>query len=438
MDEIEIEKLPLGSGPGDESPGGRPVTAASAPLQGSQSALRRRLGTIASLVAVLLVGILIATATPGSRDALRSVLHLPTPTATPTLPFGSDYVYFEHAVPWAQPPLLDGKPVPRNVVNSGPASFRIPARGRHSLDYDVAPFPPLHCRFTIPAARDDTCPLGQQAELGLPGTVKLARVLDLGGLPSRLPADQFAALDHAVRAVVDLPDATAQVLPGERYRTTDGIQVATEPLTATFSFGVRPDPTSTCDGSATCGQACSAICVMGAGMGKQGRWLVQVRADGSWRYTTRDGRVVADNVPAQPTDSGGFVQSETQDLYAHWASGWAIDAGPTNSITDPQQLLCRALYSLDVPRTGPEGSSYATVSVHNPAEGCLYIGLSPASIEASAAEELVLFRFGVLLAVDDATHRALPDLPFADAHERTIAQQTLAAFLTALKQQMSP
>src|SRR5258708_10508440 len=162
----------------------------------------RALGIGATLVLVL------ALALPVLANAsidLRTLLHISTPTPTPKLSPTDTVFYWVDGVPWGEL-QVDGRPGPDVHQPLGQTaeglsvlpSFTLP-RGRHTLRYVAAFFPPPTCTVHVPAAQTDTCPLAREAvspDPALAGHSGL--VLDLQATVARLPPEHRTPLHQTI------------------------------------------------------------------------------------------------------------------------------------------------------------------------------------------------------------------------------------------------
>src|SRR5262249_51471838 len=100
------------------------------------------------------------------------------------------------------------------------------ARGRHTLEYQAYPIPTMACSVSVPAARDDTCPLGHLLDFSyLVPDAPATRLLDLQATIDRLPR---AFVDGLLGTTQAYLDALARALPigmlavGDHYLDRSG------------------------------------------------------------------------------------------------------------------------------------------------------------------------------------------------------------------------
>jgi hypothetical protein len=255
------------------------------------------------------------------------------------------------------------------VIPQG-AAFHL-ARGRHTLKYRADPFPTLACRVSVPASRDDTCPLAQGPYSDFSWIVPDApatRLLDLQAKIDRLP--------------------TASV---EQY---DGV---------------------------SCVTLCTATGIFAASSA-QG-WAVLAPVTLTWRYTTPAGHVVLADGPALPI---GEAPYNVIWLRVGWSQGdWQTPTAVFGaSETDP--VICpTGAHALNVVQLlSTEGRDYQWPVVASTTEvGCLYAGSKVDSVSSNPVGPmaLVLYRAGALIAVNRQAHQIFPTLPVASDHERILA-----------------
>jgi hypothetical protein len=114
-----------------------------------------------------------------------------------------------------------------------------------------------------------------------------------------------------------------------------------------------------------------------------------------------------------------------------WQGRWTVTSVQLDPALDP----CGAVVTEAIGTYPNWDGSYSTAQLSaEPTGGCaveMNHTTQPAASAPSQPPQVqklgaLLYRYGVLLAADDAAHRAKPQLPVASAHERTLAQQALA------------
>jgi hypothetical protein len=378
----------------------------------------------ASLISLLLLLIAALFLIPDqNRAALLRTLSFPTAAPDAPIQSGNDTFLWEHAVPWGRL-LIDGKPGPALVgaglsddpVPQTHAPFRLP-RGRHTLEYDAALFPTLRCTVSVPYSPDDTCPLGTEGVP--PGPDRLARLLDLQATVNRLSTHERQALvataqERLTALAAGLPLGSLMV--GDHYRDATGqvTQASTAmQLAAQFPLDNNPNRFG--------GLACVTICAMTSVVDPVSTtdWILTVAVKLTWRYTTTDGGTIL----ADGSAGEGDASSQPIPLQARWSAGdWQIDlptagAGQADPITCPTGAFYRTGLTL------PDSAFVWTIGATLPEQGCLFAGsvIDRTTGRPSGPLGLVLYRAGVLLAVNGQAHTWFPTLPLASAHERALA-----------------
>ena len=416
------------------------------------SARRARGYVVAVLVVLVCAGLLLSL--PGTQQALRQALVRPTPTATASLAFGANQAAFEHAAPWGRL-TLDGTPEAPQVGQVGPFSqFRSLPRGQHTLTYVAAPWPVLRCQLSAPAQQDDTCPVDGGFHFG--NEQQLARVIDLGATPDRLPEAQLAVLTSAVASALQADVETTAVPPGDHYRSTDGhIAVATQPLQASLVLTLNTAAAGAASNGApgSCVSLCSQLGVPFDG--GTAWWIVWAAVVAHWRFVAADDTRID---PGASTDVDapypvGAIWSESPSGSPSGGS-WSVTAHPyagtagAAGAAGDQGNLCFPTFQQAFPNGSPPLLSGFSQDSHpglSEVDGCVMV-LSPSSGGGSSASSgtlngtsatptptplpvgaaIFIVRFGMVLAGNDAAHTAQPLLPVASAHELALAQQWMA------------
>jgi hypothetical protein len=404
------------------------------------TARRVRGYAVASLVLLGCAGLLLSL--PGTQQALRQVLAGLRPTPTLPLASGENLVYFGQTAPWGRL-TLDGTPLEPQFFHSSSL-----ARGRHTLTYQAAPWPVLRCQLSVPAQQGDSCPVDASFHFDEP----LARMIDLGATPERLPDAQRKALLSAVAGALQAHVETTAVPPGDHYRGADGRSaVATLPLQASLTLTLNTDAARAASNSVAPGPGpCVSLCGQLGGFGGEGTawWVIWAHVVAHWHFEAADGTVID---PGASTDlDAGYL------LGATWsASGlggtWSVTLHPyagSPGAAGVQADLCDPALRQAFPNGAPVLSSFGygerVYPGPNEADGCVAVfspsGSSgggppvgnatanaatptptPTRLPADAA--IYIVRFGIVLAGNDVAHAAQPLLPVASAHERALAQQ---------------
>jgi hypothetical protein len=453
MDEFELEVAdlrpgghsregsPVEAGGATEAGVGVPVAARRSPCAGAASRLtpalqlrrwRRWVGGVVATGTLLLALAVIFGSMVDPGAAISALLRSPTPAPTATLPLGDDLFVVENAVPWGVL-LADRRPVRTEDTNFQPPSqiaLPVPvfglSRGRHTIEYRAAPFPTLRCQVSVPAARDDSCPLFDPGPVSpLPGLVG-ARLLDLGARLERLPPDQLVTLIQVANAVLNSPPPSTAVLPGERYLAADGsAAVAGGPLEATLVVAVNQDPQRFA--AAGAGGSCVSLCAVDAPPDTvpTDAWPIVAHLVLSWSYVTLGGAVVAASAPA--TDLTDVDPSLW--LAVRWDDRWEVTPGASPG--RPTSTLCLLAQSVALaggPPYYPKRARPITPQAPlSPADGCLIVApLFGSNGLPLAQPAYLLYRLGLLLAANAPARTSFPRLPAATANEQALAQQIAA------------
>jgi hypothetical protein len=372
----------------------------------------RARGALAALAAAVLVGALVLASVPNSQATLRKLLGIMPPTATATLEPGEDTFVAVQTVPWGKL-LSDGEAI-QPVQGPGgelTLSFTLP-RGTHDLEYNAAPFPQLKCQVSVPARPHDTCPLNDGSFPGPQFISPAERTLLLGATFDRLPQDQQLILLKMAGGALYSQSASAQGQAGDHYLTGDsGVQVASAPFRAALVYMLNTDGNRI---TSFLPPSCVSLCDLGGYSPDQGAWLIQAHVIIDWRYTFADGQTLMG--PGLATGPADMLMQ----LNVAWNGSWQV------TVADQGPQLCNLGYlGLQTLNNGPNpGGITARVGGNsNTADGC-FLGVqqdTSATPSATAAE--LLYRFGLILALNRQAQQMFPGLPAANAHEQALAQQ---------------
>ncbi|MGB8343564.1 MAG: hypothetical protein WCD86_01705 [Ktedonobacteraceae bacterium] len=266
---------------------------------------------------------------------------------------------------------------------------------------------------------------------------------------------QRASLIQTVKAYLTTFQSSATVQPGEHYASAQAahhLATATQSLQAAIHFQLDTNPNSTRSclnssngpGTSACdveGISCQALCPVllsdenGNALPPTG-WQVDVPVLITWSYATLSGQAVAENEP-DTLDSVGY--EDLVSLSITWNSGtWKVTNQPDSSpslftlTTNPVCAAAQDWIKANPSHQNLDGTTFngQSTAVYrqylagtNAANGCLVKAVIPTT---SAPVGYLLYRFGVLLAVNSAAHRYWPGLPMADAYEQGIAQSIAA------------
>ncbi|WIG59764.1 MAG: hypothetical protein OJF49_002511 [Ktedonobacterales bacterium] len=390
-------------------------TTASASADVPLSPLRRAPGRLTALGAV--AAVLLITLLTGliyiRGGALRT-----GGTPAPTPGHGGNQIAFVQTVPWGTL-TVNGHAVATPGDLGKPITLPL---GRATLTYTAAPFEPLTCTISVPAASSDTCPLqaitktittypDSRPSVEWPPYADGVRVIALGAAPNLLPKAQFDALVAATQSKLDALASTAEVEPGDHYLGSDGkAHVATAPFPATLTFQT---PSESMNVHSTIVEVCKPFCTpinfiahngpsipWDAGSG----WQLVFLPTAQWQYTPPGSQEVV--VHEHPD----FANQN--DLAVNWVHGsWQVTLVPGKVVP---QTLCLTVQVYLMNASLQEGFDCRAVA-SPPAEGFV--------VKLSESGGLGFYHFGVLVAVNGEAHKLYPALPLASAHEAALAHQ---------------
>ncbi len=425
-------------------------------------------GTI--LLILLIIGGFFAVRTVGKG------LTGAVPTTMPTLLPGENLFYITISPSWGKV-SLDGHEISSlPVIGNTPLTLSV---GSHEVVWNDPPFTPQKCFVAVPiqpnaganaCSSNDSSTVQKGKDAGLTATI-----ISFTAASSMLPAAQHTALVQSIQATLHALQSTSTVQPGEKFVNLQApkfIATATQPLQATLKFQLdaNPNTNSPCDptlynGISDCnlnGVNCANLCdgsdvyyAPDFATKPQLVWDIYGIFRASWDYATMSGQTVATNQPDIAANSGlKFLFP----LYVTWSgSHWQVVLLPpanADFIYTPTYLNCTPVQSL-IDGTNvepsyfgiPPANVFQSVSINgqvqnlswqgttaksNYANGCLEnVGIQQTSQNPSTPTvpntptAYCLYRFGVLLAVNDVAHRYWPFLPVANAYEQNIAQQLI-------------
>lgn len=385
---------------------------------------RRRLGVIVTMLALVAMLVVSFVSVPGFGATMRQALRLPTPAPSPTLPLAGDIVYFEHGLPWGKL-LMDGKLV-TNVESEQPytgfeqlyTSLRIPY-GRHQLAYSAPPFPTVRCWISVPASHSDTCPLIDTRSIqDVTPPFPAERVLDLGGGPASLSPNLLASLQSAAAGAIAALESSTTIAAGDTFADATGApQVASGRMTATLSYAMATDPnnTYTVPGSA---HNCAILCDIQPASylsDAHALWVVAAHVRPTWKYAQENNATITGSAAPQ-----GILPDSIVPLSVTWDGAWHVgiaDSLATSPICFVALNLFAALHLAGAPL-----SSLKLISAPTPADGCLAAGAAVDVTGVARIPFTVMYRFGLLFAIDGEAHRLLPGMRVADARLRALAR----------------
>lgn len=374
-----------------------------------------------AVVAVLFASVfLIATSAP-VRKELGSVV-AGSPLAEKNGPAAGDVtVYFENGVPWGTL-WLDRHRVHQSASQLF-GSLEV-GKGHHTLKYSDPPFPTLSCTFDVPMGTTNTCPLEISPSASAAASGIYVPIVDLGATPDRIPSSSHQELVSTVDGALQNLSSSTLLLPGSSYLDSRGKpEVATQPLMATLHFSINTDPSVVAPYMP--GQRlCSQICFLGDESYSPDAWGLLALAQVSWTYAVPDGPTVVADAPAGRLASG----SQTiVSLNVNWNGAWQVTAraGDDQFAASP---ICDVAQALMPTMSWHNGTlppyTQRQITTANGANGCLIV-TQLTKPGASTGPAYVLYRFGILLAVNGMARALYPSLPVAGSYEQALVQQML-------------
>jgi hypothetical protein len=414
-------------------------------------------------LALLLLALALALAVPlGGLAALRehadALLH---PTPTPRSLPGTDAFYVLPAPPWVSV-WVDGRRVANPPLAGGTAAPMRLAPGTHHLEWRGAPFNTKRCTVVAPVPfiyRPGPSSCGILPYQGQPAGYVLQYRESLGALSSSQQSALLAAIGDGLRATsftAEMPAGWPYALP--QPNDSVAFQLATAPAarlaTLTLTFDPNPGVTEPCALSSGFAQPCRfpdqdcrLLCTALPIGADRSAWLVAFPAHAQWSLATPDG------APAGAAADGPFrgdvlvLARVTWDgtmwhatpVFGHAAGGALADdavCGPARDWLAGGASLLGAPFRGAGPLvaggpllTGEDPGGVRYVSDGNPTDGCA-VSVPPGALtfapDPAVTQPMVfLLRFGMLLAVNDAAHQVVPQLPVASDAERAIASGML-------------
>ncbi|MGH2494351.1 MAG: hypothetical protein ACRDIV_06575 [Ktedonobacteraceae bacterium] len=404
------------------------------------------------LVALVVAGSVFAMH-PGTGGSVGSAT--PVPTITP----GSDRFFFAETPSWGTL-SIDGRmlaTVPTQA--SGLPPLRL-SPGVHLVVWHADPFLSQHCAIYIPTRyTGDSCFANNATPIyhGSNSSQLAAYLITFSASLADLSVDQFNALMQATQVALGSLQGTETVQAGEHFMHTHivdahaktAIETATSVLHATLHFGL--DFSSSASGPCiagnvidqpdTCmnnGQNCFTFCLFTASEAKiLKQWEVLAVVIPFWNYVTANGQTVVQDQP-DPMGGDGSWTDFLAALAISWdGSQWHVTlAHPkelaNTAIANPACDAAQYIIGQDSTFSSIAGSSqplsWKYASDANAASGCLAeafpVATTTGTPSPATAKPLArcLYRFGVLLALDDVAHRSWPSLPLASAYEQNTAQ----------------
>jgi hypothetical protein len=245
---------------------------------------------------------------------------------------------------------------------------------------------------------------------------------------------------------VNTLQSTEMVLPGEQYidiQSNSGTVTASEQMRATLNFQLDIALASTATCVSTLGrsvipscQDCRRFCtapdqVFPASPTNQA-WSVLALISATWKFTTLDGHIVEQDQP-DSTDEHFIELQITWD-----GKNWHVKV-PVSTLGNPVvgNPICESAQQ-EIGTNGYFGATGGNVeeavfwqqfvSETNLAAGCLAVGAPQQSTadQPHLPVAYLLYRFGVVVAGNQAAYRYWASQPLADTYEQHLIQQMAA------------
>lgn len=304
--------------------------------------------------------------------------------------------------------------------------------GANTFRFDASPFQARSCVLTWPDGSDqDDCHGSDRRSPFYPNppalsinghTVRpdyiIAFPLALNDLPTPVRQQALGVVRQLLNRAVGV--GQAMVRPGEHYAasmdapgvTTAG--TATTTLTATPVVALDPSGEGNVCTDAICPTTGSADDLAHPQAGGPLRWAVEVSVLLGWQFTSPLGATVA---------RVQFPQSLDLLLTFDAPEGWRVTVSSSGPAEPPADPLSEIYYEacipgeVMIPEVAPQFTSSEQAYVTD--QGCLIAATGlPATISGPAPSGTFVWRFGVLLAADEATHQEVPQIPLATPAER--------------------
>ncbi len=424
---------------------------------------------VSIILTVLLFVLVAGTFLGGSaevRGLLARTLLRPQPAATATATSNNLSLYLQGNPDWGHF-IVDGRPISHlpQLIRDRPLVL---APGQHTVIWQVEPFHPQTCIFTVVNATtlSGPCLFSNKISAHFIPNVSVM-VLSFFVSLNELPADQRQAVVQKIQQALAGYGTSEQVHAGERYAVSEQ-QIAANPSLCSLaahlaicyartnqpllaSLRIQLDsstsPNDPCVVSDQCSfnhQDCRALCDDPSviyGNQEINGWSVAATVSLYWSYATLSGHVIARNQPISAVR--GTQGYQMVSLHITWAGqNWQVSPFPQNSGSGYDDPLCsQAAQDSGALESIASGNQSMFVQdlipVHNrAAEGCLVAlasspdaVLNPSTPAPAPNTQLVaycLVRFGVALAVNQVARQQWPFLPVVDAYENSLANAALA------------
>ncbi len=393
------------------------------------------------LLAALCLGLLLRT-TPGLSSSFLSSFFGSTPTAEA----GSqniDLFYISAGPGWAHL-TIDGTPTAYLPFVGSRAPLRL-SPGTHQLRWQAAPFPAQSCTLSFPSHLADTC---TAREITTSNGQERAWVVAFTASLLTLGEGARRTLISAIQSTLSQLKSSDVVHPGERFidilSGNGPFNTASQELIATFRLSLDSQANGgngLCMGGSTntgsCqlnGQDCHALCTQISL--RADIWNIVALVQTTWTYTTREGQIVAANMP--DASGGAAFMDHFLPLSVSWdGQNWHVQARPmVLNGSDLIPFSCASSADVNtLEMNDPFGSSpwqafsWNYLATSNPAAGCLLI-IDSVSLGASSPTAdmriVYLHRFGIDLAVNHLAQAYDQQMPRPTAYELQLARQIAA------------
>jgi hypothetical protein len=404
---------------------------------------RQRVWQLAVITgSVALIALIVLASSATTRNALITGIVGRQPTPTPTLFPGTDLFYIQGTPFWGHA-SLDGRELTRLPIAGTDQPLRL-TRGSHIVRWYADPFQPQTCLITIPAlVGTDACLSHDVVQLK---SDLFASIITFSESLDSLPDNQREALTRATQVAVNTLPSTEMVQPGEQYidvRSNLGVATARQPMRATLNFQLDVAPTSTA--SCVSGLARSVIpscldCLQFCTASNQAfpvsptnqPWSIYALVSATWKFTTLDGHVVEQNQPDSPHEH--LIELQITWDGENWQVSVLVNTLETPVVGNP---ICESAQE-EIGMNGYFGATGGNVeeavnwqqfvSKANLAAGCLAVGMPQQSTSDQPHLPIayLLYRFGVVVAGNDAAYRYWASQALADAYEQHLVQQLVA------------
>ncbi len=467
--EVEVSDIPGLDSASDGNPISNLATWSSLLTWAPRFSPRQRAfqGVITAGVVMLALLFIIGGYIP-ARNIVALSLDSLIPTPTPALAPGADLFYIQRTLSWSTV-SLDGHILPRVPISSTPISLSggqglsgyAPlelARGSHRFVWYAEPFEPISCTLSVPAASTDSCLTDDIARA--PSGIYVKVITFLPSLDT-LPVVLRTALIQTAQESLDALTSSETVQPGEHFFSRQQglfLGTATQLLHATLRFQLDTDakfliPCNLRVIGKPCTrrliQDCRLFCtkLFQSTITGEKDWDVFASIRSSWEYATPGGQIIAQDQP-------DVLIEHLVSLHISWdGSQWYVTILPFTSV--PGGLACalaRDKIDLNAAYRFAEGDfskqvDWQFASGPNLATGCLAVATLAQNVVAGGVGTLseahfnpfasaggahaaarfaplafCLYRFGVLLAVNDVAHLYWPLMPLASPYEQSLAQ----------------